>query len=328
VSGPAFVTGASGFVGGAILRQLVATGRDVRALARSEDAGRRVSEAGGVVARGDLFDEQALLRGMRGCSAVFHVAGVNETCARDRSSMERANIDGAALVVRTAAAAGVSRVVHTSSAATIGEIEGTVGKEGSAHRGSFLSDYERTKFLGERKVLRLGSELGVQVVCVNPSSVQGPGRTEGSARLLLGLMDRHRPPVVDTWLSVVDVDDCADAHLRAELHGRAGSRYIVSAASLTTADAIEVLRTTVGRPRHVLRLPRFTASLAGGLAAAVSRVTGRRLPLCPEVTRTLLHGHRYDASLASHELGVAYRPVEDTVRRTFDWYVAEGLVKG
>jgi dihydroflavonol-4-reductase len=325
--GPAFVTGASGFVGGAVLRHLVAQGREVRALARSDAAETAVRAGGARPIRGDLFDREALLVGMRGCAGVFHVAGINASCLRDPTPMFRANVEGTAEVIRAAAAAGVARVVHTSSAAAIGEAEGTVGREDSAHRGHFLSAYERSKFLGERRALTLGEELGIEVVCVDPSSVQGPGRTEGSARLFIDLLDRRRPPVVDTWVSVVDVDDCAAGHLLAESAGTPGRRYLLNGASLTTEEAVALLRRVAGRPRHVLRVPRVAVRAAGSLAGLAGLIVRRPLPFCPEVARTILHGHRYDGSLAERELGLAYRSPEETVGRTVAWYTDRGLVR-
>jgi dihydroflavonol-4-reductase len=326
VTGPVFITGASGFVGGAVLRHLIEDGREVRALARSGEAARRVAEAGALPVRGDLFDLQALLGGMRGCATVFHAAGVNASCLRDPSSMLHANVEGSAQVVRAAAAAEVGLVVHTSSASTIGEMEGTVGTEASTHRGWFLSQYERSKFLAERRVLQMGRDLDVAVVCVNPSSVQGPGRTEGSARLLLEIVNRRRPAMLDTWLSLVDVDDCAAGHLLAERHGEAGTRYLLNGGSLTSADAVTLLRSVGGRPRHILQVPRAAAPVAGAVAGVASRWLRRPLPLCPEVVRTLLHGHRFDGSRAERELGLTYRPLRETVARTLDWYAAQGLI--
>lgn len=309
-----------------MLRRLREAGRPARALARSEEAARAVREAGAEPVRGDLFDPEALLAGMRGCVTVFHLAGVNANCLLDPGPMLRANVEGAVQVVRAAAAAGVERFVHTSSAATIGEPEGAVGREDTMHRGTFLSQYERSKFLAERRVLALGRELGLAVVAVNPSSVQGPGRTEGSARLFLDLVNRRRPPVVRTWLSVVDVDDCAAGHLLAEARGRPGERYVLNGASLETDEAVDLLRAICGRPAHPLRVGRGTVRVAGAVAGAASRVLHRDLLLCPEVARTLLHGHRYDGSRAERDLGLRYRDPKDTVRRTLDWYAAQGLL--
>lgn len=326
MTGPAFLTGGSGFVGGALLRGLIEDGREVRALARSTESETAVRADGAAPVRGDLFDEDALLDGMRGCTTVFHVAGINAMCLRDPEAMFRTNIDGSACVVRAASRADVKRVVFTSSAATIGEPRGVIGTEDTPHRGTFLSAYERSKFLAERSVIELGAELGLDVVCVNPSSVQGPGRTEGSARLLLGLVNARLPVIVETFLSIVDVDDCTRGHLAAETRGRPGGRYILNGASLTTRRATALVQTVAGRPRHVLRVPRAVAPAAGAAAGWAAGVTRHDLPFCSELARTLLHGHRYDGSRATRELGLAYRPIEETVARTLAWYADRGLI--
>ena len=323
-----FVTGGTGFVGGEIVRRLVGEGRHVLALARSHDAAATLEAAGAEPVLGSLESSSTLLAAMRGCGTVFHVAEVNATCVRDPSEMLHTNIDGAAAVVRAAASGGVRRVVHTSSAATIGEPEGIVAREDTQHRGWFLSDYERAKFLGERRAFDLAATLGVELVSVNPSSVQGPGRVGGSARLLIDLVNDKLPVLVDTHLSVVDVDDCARAHLLAETHGVAGRRYLVSGASLTTPEAVQLLRDACGHPKRARYASRSLITLAGALASVAARLTRRELPLCPEVVRTLLHGHRYDGSLAERELGLSYTPVEDTIRRTLRWYAERELGPG
>jgi dihydroflavonol-4-reductase len=326
VGGPVFITGGSGFVGGALLRRLVADGREVRALARSDETARALDSAGATVVRGDLFDEGVLLGGMRGCASVFHVAGVNAMCPRDRAPMMRTNIDGAAVVVRAAAAARVARVVHTSSASTVGERAGEIGHEETRHRGSFLSDYERSKFLGERRALSFGEELGIAVISVNPSSVQGPGRVGGSARLLVDLVNGRLPVLVNTWLSVVDVDDCAAAHVLAEREGIPGRRYLVSGASIDVRTAVSLLRRASGRPRRVWFAPRPVATVAGAVATTAAGMARGDKHLCRATVRTLLHGHRFDSSRSEHELGLRYTPLEDTIHRTLAWYSERGLV--
>lgn len=326
VSGPVFLTGGSGFVGGALLRRLLDEGREVRALARSEDSAAELAVAGATVILGDLFDRGALLAGMRECTTVFHVAGVNAMCARDPAPMMRTNVDGAVAVVRAASAARVARLVHTSSATTIGERAGEIGHEHTLHRGSFMSNYERSKFLGERRVMALGEELGLPVVCVNPSSVQGPGRVGGSARLLLDIVNGRLPVLVNTWLSLIDIEDCTAAHALAEREGIPGRRYLVSGASFDLRTAVALLRQASGHPTRAWFAPRALATLGGALAGIASRLTRRGdSRVCPETVRTLLHGHRFDASLAEHELGIAYTPIETTIRRTLAWYAERGL---
>ncbi|GIU98556.1 MAG: hypothetical protein KatS3mg014_0172 [Actinomycetota bacterium] len=322
---PVLLTGGSGFVGGALLERLVAAGREVRALARTSDAMETVAARGAEPARGDVLDLPSLVGAMRGCGVVYHAAGVNAMCVRNPRPMERVNIEGSGNVVRAAVATGVRRLVYTSSAATIGEAPGTVGREDTPHRGWYLSRYERSKHLAERRVLDWSARLGLDVVCVNPSSVQGPGRMGGSARLLLDLVNGRLPVLVDTHVSIVDVADCAEGHLLAETQGRSGERYLLSGFTVSIREAVELLRRLTGEPRRVRFAPRWVARAAGE-AAELARILARReLPLCRESVRTLLHGHRYDGSRAERELGLRYTPMEETVRRTLAWYAERGL---
>ncbi|MEX0651008.1 MAG: NAD-dependent epimerase/dehydratase family protein, partial [Actinomycetota bacterium] len=240
--------------------------------------------------------------------------------------MMRTNVDGTAAIVRAASAARVAKLVYTSSATTIGELAGEIGREDTQHRGSFMSNYERSKYLGERRALTLGEELALPVVCVNPSSVQGPGRVGGSARLLIDIVNGRLPVLVNTWLSVVDIDDCTAAHVLAEHEGVPGCRYLVSGASFEVRTAVTLLRQVSGHPRHAWLAPRALATLGGALAGIATRVTRRENGrVCPETVRTLLHGHRFDASLAERDLGLAYTPIEATIRRTLAWYAERGL---
>lgn len=325
MAGSVLLTGGSGFVGGAILRRLVAAGWEVRALARSAASAATVEGLGATPVPGDVLDLDALVAAMTGCRSVFHVAGVNAMCLRDPRPMVRVNVEGSENVVRAAARAGVGRIVHTSSAAAIGERRGTIGREDSQHRGSFLSSYERSKFVAERRALARAGELGVEVVCVNPSSVQGPGRTGGSARLLLDLVNGRLPALVDTTLSIVDVADCAEAHLLAHERGSAGERYLVNGATLTTRDAVDLLRRIAGAPERVRFVPGWLLAAGGAAVEAGARLARRDPPVCREAVRTLLHGHRYDGSRAERELGLRYTPLEETLARTLAWYAESGL---
>jgi len=322
-----FVTGGSGLIGRALVQRLLGRGDRVVALARSDASAAGLVELGADVVRGDLLDERALAEGMRGTAVTYNVAGVNTLCPTDPAPLYRVNRDGARAVVRAAAAAGVRRLVHTSSAATLGEPEGTVGSEDSPHRGSFLSDYERSKTEGEQAVMEETARTGLDVVMVNPSSVQGPGRTGGTGRILLALLDRRLPVFIDTRISVTDIADTVEGHVLAAEHGQPGRRYVLCGAVLTTAEAMDLLSRVSGhavRPRIV---PGAVALAAAAAVEGVFRLARRRPPFCPAMARTIIHGHAYDGSRASAELGLRYTPVEDTLRRTLDWARAEGLVR-
>jgi dihydroflavonol-4-reductase len=327
VSDPVLVTGGSGVVGRALIARLVADGREVRALARSDASARTVEAQGARAVRGDVMDPGPVRTAAEGCATVFHVAGINAMCLHDPLPMFRTNLEGSANVVRSAAEAGVGRVVYTSSSSAIGEAHGTVGREDSPHRGWYLSEYERSKHLAERLVFQTAEEVGVELVAVNPSSVQGPGRATGSARLLLDVVNGKLPLLVDTTISLVDIADCSEGHVLAESRGKPGERYLLCGSTITTREAVELLQRIWGLRRDVRFGPAWLAKAGGALIGAGARLLRRDAPVCPEAVRTLLHGHRYDGSKATRELGLRYAPLEVTLLRTLEWCASQGLVR-
>jgi len=241
--------------------------------------------------------------------------------------MEVLNSTGPAAAVRAAARAGVKRLVHTSSAATIGERPGAIGSEHTPHRGWYLSTYERTKTEGERDALTAAREVGQDLVCVNPSSVQGPGRTGGTARFLLAFLDGRLKVFVPTNISLIDIDDCVEGHLLAAERGVSGERYLLSGTTLSMTDALALAGEVGGVRRRPVLLPRRVATIAAAIAERAFKIAGRHPPICPEMVRTLLHGHRYDGSRPQQELGLRYTEPRDTLRRTLVWARAEGLLR-
>ena len=323
----AFVTGGTGVIGTALVTALLARGDEVVGLARSEASATTLRERGITAVRGETWDQDVMATGMQGCDVAFHVAGVNSLCVADPAPMERANIDGPVAAVRAAAAAGVPRLVHTSSAATIGEPAGTIGTEWTQPRGWFLSTYERTKTEGEDAALRAARETGQDLVCVNPSSVQGPGRAGGTGRFLLLFLDGRLKVFVDTNMSLVDIDDCVTGHLLAAERGVAGERYLLSGIRMTMTDALSMAAEVAGIDAKPRLAPRAVATIGGACVEAAFKLRGKRPPVCREMVRTLLHGHRYDGSRAERELGLTYTPAVETLRKTIEWARAEGLLR-
>lgn len=318
-----FVTGGSGVVGSSVVDHLIADGRRVRALSRSAASDRRLAERGAEPVRGDVLDGAGLEQAIGGAEVVFHIAGVNEMCSRDPGHMVRSNVEGSINLMQAARRARVDRVVYTSSAATLGEEQGTVGTEDSPHRGWYLSNYERSKHLAERAVMAVD---GIDVVSVNPSSVQGPGRSTGTGKIVLDLARGALPAVIDTHLSIVDIDDCARGHLAAAERGQSGSRYVLNSFTLPMREAIGLLEQCLGQSIDVRYAPGFVASWGGLLGEAAGRLTGKQPPLCREMARTLLHGHRYDGDRAAARLGLTYTLPEDLMSRLVAWYRREGLI--
>jgi dihydroflavonol-4-reductase len=322
-----FVTGGSGLLGGALITALLERGDQVVALARSPASAEKLGARGVEVRRGEIFDEQQLADAMAGCELAFNLAGVNKFCVSDPTEMMRANVDGAVAAVRAANRAGVPRLVHTSSAATIGEAPGVVADEWTQSRGWYLSHYEESKTLGERALLEAAAELGQDLVCVNPSSVQGPGRAGGTGRFLIAFLDGRLKVFIDTWVSLVDIQDCVSGHLLAAERGVDGERYLLNGIRMRAADLLELGAKVAGVVATPRLLPRPVATLGGAATELVFRARGKHPPVCREMVRTLLHGHRYDGSRAERELGLAYTSPEDTIRRTVEWARSEGLLR-
>lgn len=314
------VTGATGVVGGALLRLLSAEGHHVRALVRSAEAARALAAAGTETLVGSLEDPNSLARAVEGCHLVYHVAGHNAYCLRDPEALFRVNVRGSLALYRACQTAGVARFVHTSSAVTFGEAHGELGREGLPHRGYYLTAYERSKH--EAELALLSEASGTDLVMVNPASVQGPGRAEGTGALLLALARGRLPLAVDSRLSLVDIRDCAAGLLAAAQQGQAGRRYLLSGFELPLAEVAAQLRSLAGKggfrpwlldPRLVERPVAWLWKLAPG-----------RLRLCPETLANIRHGARYDGAAAARELGLRYRSAQETLSDLVDWFKATG----
>jgi dihydroflavonol-4-reductase len=325
VGGRAVVTGATGFLGRAIVKELVAAGRPVRAVVRSDAAAQTVIALGAEPVRGDLRNPATLEAGFADCSVVYHAAGVNAFCLPDPRPLFEVNVAGSRAVALAAAAAGVGRLVYTSSAVTMAA-EAAHADGARANHREFLSEYARSKIEAEQAVMRVAEQTGLTVVCVNPASVQGPGRTSGTARLLIGYLNGRLPVAVNGPLNVVDVADCTRGHILAEEKGTVGERYLLCGASMTFREGLELLARITG----IADVPRFLpAWLAYALSAGVEvggRIRNRRSPFCREMVRTLTEGSPYDGTKATRDLGLAYTPIEASMRRTISWYVEQGLV--
>ena len=162
---------------------------------------------------------------------------------------------------------------------------------------------------------------------VNPSSVQGPGRATGTGRILLAFLDGRLKVFVPTYVSLVDIDDCVSSHLLAAERGVAGERYLINGMTLEIGQALALAADVAGVERKPRLLPRRVATVTAAVVERGFKLAGRRPPVCREMVRTLLHGHRYDGSRAERELGLRYTDPRETIRKTVDWARAEGLIR-
>ena len=317
------ITGATGFVGGLLASRLVAEGRQVRALVRNLTDRERLPDPRVELAIGHLDDEESLARAADGCQVVYHVAGLNQLCLADSEPLYRVNVEGTRRMLEAARRAGVRRVVHTSSAATLGGNGSSFLDETAGPPSEFTSHYARSKWEGEQ--VALGFD-GVEVVAVNPSSVQGPGRTTGTAGVFIGYLNGRLPFDLPARFGLCYTLDCVNGHLRAETKGRPGQRYVLSTATLTNTEAIDLIAVISGLTDRPRTLPLPLAMGVASVTEAVARARGRQPKLCRESVRTLGHPHLYDGSRATRELGLHYTPLRQALETTVRWYVQQGLV--
>jgi dihydroflavonol-4-reductase len=327
----AFVTGASGFIGSAVVRELLRDGVEVRVLMRGDD--RRTIEGLDVeVIAGDVLDTKAVARGTVGADACFHVAGMNQLWLRGRGDIHRiyeANDRGAGVVLRTAAEAGCEKIVHTSTVAVIAQAKGRHSHEDDISQQENLSvHYARSKFLGEKRATELAAG-GAPVVIVNPSAPMGPWdvKPTPTGRFVLDFLRGKMPGYMETGLNVIDVQDCARGHILAAQKGKPGRRYILGHENLPIRDIFNMLSEISGVPAPRFKVPKALGLLTGFFSELKSRATGKppNVPLAG--VRLAMQPMFYDNSRAITELGLPTRPVKETLRRAASWFVEHKYVE-
>ena len=320
-----FITGSTGVVGKPLLRKIVDQGYNVFALSRSQNNDHFFSDLGVKKIEGDLFTE-AIYDELYDCNidAIFHIAGVNKMCSKNPEGMFKANIEGTKEMLQLGNRLKIKKFIYTSSAVTLGEEIGTVGNELSDHRGYFLSKYEESKFLAEKEAFDY--DKGFEFVSVNPSSVQGPGRVSGTAKLLISTLNKTYPPLIRNNISIVDIDDCTDGHYQALLNGKDNQRYVLNSFQTTSEELLSKLKSLSewsGRPIYIPKLGLKIIAPLGDLYKSVSSST----PLiCSESAKVLTHGHIYDGSKAGDKLNLSYIDLETFMKKTINWLIDESYV--
>jgi dihydroflavonol-4-reductase len=325
------ITGASGFVGSAVLRQLIGAGHSVRALIRPESDRRNIEGLPVEVVTGDLTDRSSLDRALKGCSIVFHVAAVYRLWAPHPEEVYEANVTGTRNLMLAAAGAGVKRIVYTSSVATLGlTADGRpADEETPVSLSQMIGHYKRSKFLAEAEVNRLVKEQSLPAVIVNPSTPVGPRdiKPTPTGRMVVDAASGRMPAYVDTGLNLVHVDDVAVGHLLALEHGKIGERYILGARNMTLKEILTELSTITGRDAPRICLPHHVVLSMAYLSEAWARLTG----LEPRVTVTGVRLSKkrmfFSADKATRFLGFNPRPVGEALREAVDWFKQNGYIR-
>ena len=321
-----FITGATGVVGKPILQKIIDQGHNVFALSRSKKNDRWFSDLGVTKIEGDLFTE-SIYDDISDCDieAIFHIAGVNKMCSKNPQGMFKANIEGTKEMLQLGNRLKIKKFIYTSSAVTLGEELGTIGNELSSHRGYFLSKYEESKYLAEQEAFDYDKDF--EFVSVNPSSVQGPGRVSGTAKLLISTLNKKYPPLIKNNISIVDIDDCTDGHYQALVNGEANQRYVLNSFQTTSEELLSKLKSLSewsGRPMY---LPKSVLKIIAPLGDLYMLVSSSSPLICSESARVLTHGHIYDGSKAGDKLNLSYINLEMFMKKTINWLIDESYVK-
>lgn len=323
------VTGASGCVGSALVRKLIAAAHQVRVLLRPTSDLRNIEGLPVEVALGDLADKNSLERALEGCNALYHAAADYRLWARHPQQLYQSNVAGTVNIMQAALKAGVERIVYTSSVATLGlHADGTPADENTpVTLNDMIGHYKRSKFLAEAEVKRMIDGQGLPAVIVNPSTPVGPRdiRPTPTGRMVLDAACGRTPAYVDTGLNLVHVDDVAQGHLLAFERGVVGERYILGGRNMTLQEILtEIARISGQKPPRV-KLPHNLVLPIAYLSEAWAWLTNGPEP------RATVDGVRlskkymfFSIEKARRELGFNPRPVEEALKDAVEWFRANG----
>lgn len=323
------VTGASGFVGSAVTRALLAAGHRVRVLLRPGSDRRNVHGLSVEVAIGDLAEPATLRAALKGCDALFHVAADYRLWARRPQELYTHNVDGTVALMQAARTAGLARIVYTSSVATLGirPDRRPADEDTPVALADMIGHYKRSKFLAEGAVRRLVTEHGLPAVIVNPSTPVGPRdiKPTPTGRMILDATCGRLPAYVDTGLNIVHVDDVAQGHLQAFDRGAVGERYILGGEDLTLREILARIAALTGRPAPRLRLPHAAVLPIAYLSEAWAWLTGSREPRATVDGVRMSRKHMFFSSdKARRELGYSPRPADEALRDAIRWFLDNG----
>jgi dihydroflavonol-4-reductase len=325
------LTGATGFVGAAVLRRLIEAGHNVRALVRPNSDRRNLSGLECETITGDLAEPQSLKPAVHGCEAVFHVAADYRLWVPDAEKMNRVNVQGTVDLIQAAAAAGVSRIIYTSSVATLRLRGDGLPSDETSHAdlSVMIGPYKQSKFLAEQEVKRLVAQTGIPVVIVQPAAPFGPGdvKPTPTGRLVVEAASGRMPAYVDTGINVVHVDDVATGHLLAYKKGVVGETYILGGENRTLQWILKTIAELTGQSAPRLCLPHRLITPIAHTVEGIARRRGSGEPMITvdsaRMARKLMY---FSSEKARGELGYAARPAIEALSDAIEWFDQHGYI--
>ncbi len=325
---PVLVTGATGFVGAAVVRELLAAGHSVRVLIRKDSDRSNLEGVEVEVVTGDLTDAASLRGAVRGCGGLFHLAADYRLWVRHADVMFAANVDGTRTLMQAALDAGVERIVYTSSVATLGiRRDGPADEETPVTFADMIGVYKQSKFLAEKEVRRMAAEEGLPVVIVNPSTPIGPRdiKPTPTGRLIVEAAAGRMPAYVDTGLNVVHVEDVAAGHVHAFDRGVIGERYILGGDDMTLSTILAEIAALMRRRPPKVKLPHAAVLPLAYAVEAWCRLVGGVPFVTVDGVRMSKKQMFFSSAKAAAQLGYKARPAREALRDAVDYFRARGL---
>ncbi len=326
------VTGANGFVGSAVTRCLLAAGHEVRCLIRSGSDQSNLEGLPVEIAEGDLRNVTSLKRAITNCENLFHVAADYRLWVPDPETMYDINVKGTQELILAAAEIDISRIIYTSSVATLGiNFDGNPADEKTpSSLISMIGHYKRSKFLAEQVVQHLTNKHKLPLVIVNPSTPIGPRdiRPTPTGRIVLDTLCGRMPAYMNTGLNIAHVDDIAQGHLLAYMHGKPGERYILGGENM---DLIQILRTIdkiVGKKIKRMNIPMALILPVAWVMEKIAIVTNTQPRASIDSIRMAEKKMFFSSEKAIRELGYQYRPSAEAIQDAITWFQNNGYCKG
>jgi dihydroflavonol-4-reductase len=322
------VTGAAGFLGSHVTRQLVARGETVRVLMRASSTNRAIADLPLEYVTGDLRDAASLERAMSGVKRVFHVAADYRLWAKRSQEIYDSNVGGTKNLLDAARRAGVEQLIYTSTVATIAVDRPQLPNEFTdAKLEEMIGHYKRSKWMAEREVLS-AAKSGLPVIVAMPTTPVGPWdwKPTPTGKIILDFLNGKMPGYVETGLNFVGVEECAAGHLLVSEHGKIGERYLLGAENLTLKQVLDTLAKITGLPAVKMKIPHGLALGVAYAETAFSRLIRREPQIPIEGVKIAKHVMFVDCSRAQKELGFQPGPVAAALERAVRWYEANGYV--
>jgi dihydroflavonol-4-reductase len=327
----ALVTGAAGFIGSNVVRELLKEGVEVRALIRAGENLRNLEGLEVERVEGNVLDPDSLRGAVQGCDTLFHLAAIYKFWSENPREIYEVNIRGGNYMLLAARDAGVEKIVYTSSMAAVGMAPGQEsGNEDTPfNMFKYKIDYILTKYISEMNALDM-ARFGLPLVAVNPTVPLGPGdiAPTPSGKLVVDVVNGKFPGYIDAGITVVDVRDVARGHVLAATRGKIGEKYLLGRETVTFKQLTDLVAKVAGIKLRLVKLPK-TAMFAYGWAAeqVADRFTHKEPVLTYAGAQTASRYAYYDSTKARTELGLDFRPLEETVRDSVAWFREIGMIR-